>query len=185
MKQSALALILALAICVTVPALARHYVPERSDFTFKTQVFQSCDEDDDQWCHADSILVYITDGIGRSVVRNVWAEPLDTANWNGFGEILEEDINFDGYPDLQVCNGPVNMFGNFTYTAFLWDQESHSFVEIEGYDEINSPEVYSAEKRIVGVWRLDNDVEISTYEWRDGKLVLVNSEQMKYDELAE
>ena len=185
MKHPALTLVWALAVCTVLSSFGSRYEPQRADFTFRTEVMQSCDEDDDEWCHTDSILLYITDGRGNTEVRTVWAEPLDTAAWNGFGNILEEDINFDGYPDLQVCNGPVNMFGNFTYTAFLWDQESHSFVEIEGYDEINSPEVYAAEKQIVGIWRLDNDVEITTYEWRDGKLVLVNSEQLKYDELAE
>lgn len=176
-------------ICLLLSAMVAiaqtGYVPDRGDYTFRTEVLQSCDEDDDQWCHADSILVYITDAQGGTQVRTVWAQPLDTAMWNGFGSILEEDINFDGYPDLQVCNGPVNAFGNFTYTAFLWNQASHGFVEVEGYDEIFAPEVYPAEKRIVGMWRLDDDVEISTYEWRDGKLELVASEQLKYNELAE
>ena len=187
MKQSVLAIMWALAISIALPAIARQHVPERSDFTFRTQVLQSCDEDDDHWCQADSILLFITDAMGQTEVRTVWAEPLDTAQWYGFGEILEKDINFDGYPDLQVCNGPVNMFGNFTYTAFLWDQKTHRFLkeEVEGYDQINSPEVYPAEKHIVGIWRLDNDVEISTYEWRNGKLELINSEHVNYNELAE
>lgn len=187
MKHTVVAILAAIIICSALPVLARDYVPERGDFTFRTQVKVSCDEDDDQWCHADSILLFITDGRGRTEVRSVWAEPLDTVNWQGFGNVLEEDINFDGYPDLMVCNGPVNMFGNFTYTAFLWDQSSHSFLkeDVKGFDEINDPEINAAEKRIVGVWRLDNDVDITTYEWRDGKLVLVKSEHVKYNELAE
>ena len=187
MKHSALLVISVMVASVALPALARHYVPERNDFTFRTEVIQSCDEDDDQWCHADSILLFITDGMGRTEMRTVWAETLDTTQWNGIGDILEEDINFDGYPDLLVCNGPVNMFGNFTYTAFLWDQESHGFLkeEVEGFDEINAPIIHPDEKHIVGVWRLDNDVDISTYEWRDGELVLINSEHLNYNELTE
>ena len=187
MKHSALVVLLVIVACITLPAVARQYVPERGDFTFKSQVFQSCDEDEDHFCHADSILVYITDGMGRTEVRSVWAEPLDTADWRGFGDILEEDINFDGYPDLMVCNGPVNTFGNFTYTAFLWDQSSHSFLkdDVKGFDEIYDPIIHPGEKHIVGVWRLDNDVDISTYEWRDGELVLINSEHLNYNELTE
>ena len=177
----------ALAMVVMTAVAQTRYVPERSDYTFRTEVHMVCDENDEQDCIADSIYVHITDGAGRTEVRTVWAEPLDTINWQGFGNILEEDINFDGYPDLLVCNGPVNMFGNFTYTAFLWDQPSHCFLkgEVEGFDEINDPEIYPAEKRIAGIWRLDNDLDISTYEWCDGKLVLVNSEHLKYSDLAE
>lgn len=185
MKHSALTLVLALALCTVLSSFGSRYEPQRTDFTFRTEVMQSCDEDEDDWCHADSILLYLTDGRGNTEVRTVWAETLDTASWHGIGDIMEEDINFDGYPDLQVCNGPVNSFGNFTYTAFLWNQSEHRFVEVEGFDEINSPEIYAAEQQIVGVWRLDNDVDISTYEWRDGKLVLVNSEHYNYNELVE
>ena len=124
---------------------------------------------------------------GRTEVRSVWAEPLDTVNWQGFGNVLEEDINFDGYPDLMVCNGPVNTFGNFTYTAFLWDQSSHSFLkdDVKGFDEIYDPIIRPDEKHIMGVWRLDNDVDISTYEWRDGELVQINFEHLNYNELVE
>lgn len=179
-----------LLVLLMLPCVAlTDYVPQRDEFTFSTTVMASVNEEEFPGeCMADSILLYITDGRGNTEVRTVWAEPLDTLTWQGFGTILEEDINFDGYADLMVCNGPVNMFGNFTYTAFLWDQSAHAFskTEVEGFDRIFDPEIYAAEKQIVGVWRLDDDLDINTYKWdASGKLVLVKSEHHDYSEMAE
>jgi hypothetical protein len=35
------------------------------------------------------------------------------------GTIEEEDWNFDGIPDLQVCRGTANGYGNLTYDVWI------------------------------------------------------------------
>ncbi len=160
-----------------------NYVPQRSDYSFTTRVTQTCDDDDPEWCHADSIITYLTDARQHTDTLLTWPQSLDTTIWQGIGDILEIDINFDDIPDLLVCEGPTNSFGNWTYDAFVWDQSTHQFVRVPGFNEIFSPEPDPAKRQINGTWRLDNDLEFSTYEWQDGHLILVNSEQAKYDEM--
>ncbi len=164
------------------------YVPERADYTFRTETEVKCDDDEPDYCVADSIIIWLTDARQHTTVMKTWAWSLDTAYWQGIGDILEEDINFDGYPDLMVCNGPVNVFGNHTYSAWLWNQSTHSFVLVPNFDEICAPYFVKTDegrRRVVGVYRLDNDVEITTYEWLGDKLERISQETCTYDELAE
>ena len=170
-------LLISLLLLVGLAATAKKYVPERGDYTFKTRV---CTTDDEGSTIADSIITYLTDKTGRIDTLVSWAIPLDIEYWTGFGEILEEDINFDGIPDLQICLGPFNSFGNFTYDGLLWDQDAHKFVRVENYSEIFDPQVSLFEKRIIGLFRLDNDLTISEYEWHDGKLVLIDERDDKW-----
>ena len=90
------------------------YVPQRSDYSFRSDVRTVNEDGDVRW---DTIIVYLTDAKGHTQELYSQALPLDTLYWNkgSIGEILEDDWNFDGIPDLQVCTGPMNGFGNYTY----------------------------------------------------------------------
>lgn len=170
-------LLMSLLVLVGLAATAKKYVPERGDYTFKTRL---CTKQWDEYTLADSIITYLTDKTGRIDTLVSWAIPLDIEYWTGFGEILEEDINFDGIPDLQICLGPFNGFGNFTYDGLVWDQDAHKFVRVENYSEIFDPQLSLQENRIIGLFRLDSDLTISVYEWRDGKLVLIEERDEKW-----
>lgn len=158
--------------------------PQRAGYSFRTEVRAIQEDGDVRW---DSIIVYLTDAKGHTQELYSQAQPLDTTNWEkgSIGEILEEDWNFDGIPDLQVCTGPMNGFGNFTYDVWLWDDKTHQFKELNDDCEIYSPEIDSENKCIVSIWRLDDDVEIVRYKWKDGKLVETEREQMSYSDLVE
>ena len=91
---------------------------------------------------------------------------------------MEDDWNFDGIPDLQVCTGPMNGFGNYTYDVWLWNDKAHKFEKLKHGCEIYSPSIDSDNQCIVSVWRLDDEVEIIRYKWKDGKLV--ESERERY-----
>lgn len=160
------------------------YVPQRTDYSFRSEVRTIEEDDEVRW---DTIIVYLTDAKGHTQELYSQALPLDTINWNkgSIGEILEEDWNFDGIPDLQVCTGPMNMFGNYTYDVWLWDNKSHKFEELKHDCEIYSPHVDSSNKCIVSTWHLDDDVEIVRYKWKDGKLVETEREQMSYSDMTE
>ena len=161
-----------------------NYVPQRCDYTFRSEVCTITDDDEVRW---DTIVVYLTDAKGNTEMLYSQAMPLDTADWNKgqIGEITEEDWNFDSIPDLQVCMGPMNGFGNFTYDVWLWDNQAHKFVPLENGGEIFDPYVDSDNKCIVSSWRLDDEVEIVRYRWQDGKLVEYEREEMSYDDLTE
>ena len=160
------------------------YIPQRADYTFRSEVRTVNEDDEVRW---DTIVVYLTDARGQTTNLYTQALPLDTVSWNkgSIGDITEEDWNFDGIPDLQVCTGPMNGFGNYTYDVWLWDDQAHRFTPLDDVSGIFDPYVDSDKKCIVSTWRLDDEVEIVTYKWKDGKLVESDREEMSYHDLTE
>ena len=160
------------------------YVPQRSDYSFRSDVRTVNEDGEVYW---DTIIVYLTDAKGHTQELHTQALPLDTLHWNrtSIGEILEDDWNFDGIPDLQVGTGPMNGFGNYTYDVWLWNDKAHEFEELKCDGEVYSPSIDSENKCIVSFWRLDGDVEIIRYKWKDGKLVESEREQMSASNLAD
>ena len=160
------------------------YVPQRSDYSIRSDVRTVTEDGEVYW---DSIIVCLTDAKGHRQELYSQALPLDTLHWerSSVGEILEDDWNFDGIPDLQVGTGPMNEFGNYTYDVWLWNEESHKFEKLKCDGKIYSPSIDPDNKCIVSVWRLDDDVEIIRYKWKDGKLVESEREQMSASDLAD
>lgn len=151
---------------------------ERADYTFYTKVI--ADENNT----AEKIIVTMKNNMfDMSFDSEVEPVPLDTTFWTGFGNIREDDINFDGYPDLMVCLGPFNSYGNFTYAAWLWDQDMHDFVPVEGFDELFDPEFYEISKTISSRFRMDDHEDDAVYKWNGQKLELVSSDTTVYSEL--
>ena len=183
MKRLSLAIMFA---CCTLGMAAqdKDYVPQRSDYSFRTEVRAINDDGDVRW---DTIVVYLTDAKGHTQELYTQAPPLDTLQWNRscFGEIVEDDWNFDGIPDLQVGTGPMNGFGNDTYEVWLWNDQTHQFEALKQNCEIYSPSIDTDNKCIVSVWRLDDEIEIIKYKWKDGKLVESEREQMSASSLAD
>lgn len=160
------------------------YIPRRSEYTFRSEVRTINEDDEVRW---DTIVVYLTDARGQTTTLYTQALPLDTLDWNkgDIGEITEDDWNFDGFPDLQVCTGPMNGFGNYTYDVWLWDDQAHRFTPLDDVSGIFDPYVDADKKCIVSTWRLDDEVEIVTYKWKDGKLVESDREEMSYSDLVD
>jgi len=166
---------------------ADRYVPQRGDFTFKTRV---CVIDDGEgMIRYDTIVTYLTDAHGHTDTLISWAQPYDTGFWekNAYGQILEEDFNFDGFPDLQIGLGPFNLYGNFTYDVFFWNESQHKFVRNKSFDkaEMFSPEAYELDKIIMSVWRLGNEMEVAKFRWEGDSLVEFYRESFRYGEDAD
>ncbi|MBR5727281.1 MAG: hypothetical protein IKX39_01425 [Muribaculaceae bacterium] len=170
MKRILTATAILLLAMISVGCRAQ-YVPQRGDYTFKTQVFTTTDEEGSTI--ADSILTTVTDKMGKSFTLVSYTEPLDPDFWQGFGGIREDDINFDGTPDLMICLGPTNSFGGFTYDGYIWDTATHKFVRVEHFDEILDPQFFPEKNQILGTFRIDSHYWFSLYEWQNGKLVLI------------
>lgn len=88
------------------------------------------------------------------------------------GDKEEEDINFDGIPDLQVFLCYMDATGhNAIYDGFVWDTATHTFQRVEEYSGIISPGVNRDEKCIVGRnISFEETADTQIYEWRDGEL---------------
>jgi hypothetical protein len=153
---------------------------ERSDFKFKAKVVT-----DDEGVAEKIIVKIINTASGTTKEAEVAAVNLNPDQWNGFGEIREDDINFDGYPDLLVCCGPFNAYGNFTYGAWLWDEEQHDFKAVEGFDELFDPVFNEEDKTISSAFRMDDHEDDAVYKWKGDKLEMVSSETFVYDEEEE
>lgn len=177
------ALLMGLSACVTQAA----DVPQRSGYTFRTEVRTAPSEFDEGVMVYDTIAVYATDAKGRTQVLYTVAQPLEVEGWSkeAFGYVTEDDWNFDGIPDLQVCCGPSNAQGNSTFECWLWNEAAHKFVLLEQPVCIYEPSLDSANKLIVSVFRLDGEVEIVRYKWQGGKLVEHNRESFNENELTD
>ena len=175
-KKILIAFAMLIVMATTSLGQTRNYVPERDDYTFKTRVCATAD-DEGQCFIADSVVTTVTDKMGHSFTLVSTTQPLDTFYWTGFGEIREDDINFDGTYDLMICLGPTNSFGGFTYDGYVWDNAEHKFVRVEKFDEILDPEFFPDKNQILGTFRIDNHYWYSLYEWQNGKLVLIEETQ--------
>ena len=108
-----------------------------------------------------------------------------------FGRIEEEDINFDGTPDVQVCTGLFSTYGNPVYEGFVWDKENGTFVNVPEYGGIINPYINESEQSIVSMfmeWVYGHkEYTCEKYEWKEGKLVKTdewtdNEEEYEEDE---
>ena len=104
---------------------------------------------------------------------------LDFCDFRDLGEIHEDDINFDGIPDVQIWLGPQNWWGNVLYEGFIWDKEKGRFDWVEKYHEVFSPEIHQDSMFILGEDYFSFEgvysSTITKYEWIDGKLTETDS----------
>lgn len=96
--------------------------------------------------------------------------------WNKEGDLILEDLNFDGLPDLRLleATGVVNS----VYLCWLWDPHFQKFrfsFSLWGYDVKMDPE----QKRIITIGR-DAQTHITNYYQYDekGTLWLVDTESV-------
>ena len=85
------------------------------------------------------------------------------------GSVSESDINFDGYPDVDIYLGYQGGFANNTrHEGLLWNQRHHTFVEAKGYGEIGEPMLVPEKKYIQTVLSAGPEHRVTTYyRWQD------------------
>ena len=171
--------LLLLASCGENPA--KKPVPQREGIQWGEIHFKPMDE---YSYSEEATLLYTTaDGMVDSVdfFLSYPTEPDEFSELGG-GRIEEEDINFDGIPDLQICLGRWDGYWNLTYEGFVWDKEKGVFVLVPNYSDIFNPDIFSFSDEIVGQYR----------EWMDGaqyrtgeRYKWVNGELVKTEEWTE
>lgn len=93
--------------------------------------------------------------------------------FNG-GWIKEDDINFDGIPDLQISLGSLNGIGAFTYEGYVWNPSARQFNWVEDFRQIINPEVSPGDKVVIGHELIENIMSLSEWRWEGRGLVLTD-----------
>ena len=104
------------------------------------------------------------------------------------GEISEDDINFDGTPDLMVCLGnfAIGFEPDYLYSTFVWNASVGRFERIKELDEAFNLRIDKENKNIISEYKTAaGDHVTETYKWKDGKIVLTNTESFNPDEEEE
>ncbi len=149
-------------------------VDARKSITYKV-TFRKDDHD-----QVDAVILDIKGG----------AEPqqfVSEFNWAKFedfvgsaGEVSEEDVNFDGIPDLIVELGNFGVTSPLLFSdAFVWVPEKQGFECVEGFSSIANPTIEAKRKRVISRARsISGDVESEeVYGWKDGKLQMLSSSE--------
>lgn len=152
----------------------RGYI-ERSDYSFTTSLVKN----EKGLVSAVNVEGLIYNGTKShfqcrcELIQEYEASDLADVNWIG-----EEDINFDGIPDLMIYIG-TNAVGRVSefFDAYVWDDEKHCFEQVVGFTEIANPQVDAEFKRITSTYRSDaNEFTICTYQFNGNKLVRIREE---------
>ena len=141
--------------------------PDRNEYTFKTDLHI-----DESFDLVDSIAVV---GWARgkqtdfAYGHELWVEQYKTRK----DFLREDDINFDGTPDLLVYRGYVGFGGQGgdVWEAFLWKPDERKFVQVDDFDGIPDPQLDAEAKTISTTYRADYEyVDSYTFKWDGDKL---------------
>ena len=157
-----------LVAVVSLSAQEEEYRPyERKDVTFRHIKVKNA--------QGEVSHVKVSAYAGRQLIKEqtfelVPAIPEEMAE--SIGNVSEEDINFDGYPDADIYLGYMGGFANNTqHEAWLWDQEHCRFIEALGYGGIGEPTLDSEKKCIFTVLSSGPDHRVTSYyRWQGNRL---------------
>ena len=168
-----------LCLCFITGAKAQNSKQyERKDFSFKI----TKEKNADNYVNKVNLSTYVGSQLINKYTYEVLS-PLPEDMSEQIGHISEDDINFDGYPDISIYLGNIGGGANNTQNeALLWNQAQHGFVKPEGYDEIGEPQLDSKTKTIFTVTNSYVDVTKTYYRWEGNKLVEYLSETAKIED---
>ena len=165
-----------LLIAVTVQAQPKY---ERKDFSFKTTKVKNADGDISE--------VKLGTYAGGKLVKEYTYElsvPISEDLAEHVGTVSEEDLNFDGYPDVDIYLGYYGGFSNNTeHDGLLWNQQQHCFVQAEGYHGIGEPQPDPERKCIYTVLSNGPDKRVTSYyRWVGNELQLYLENTWRMDD---
>ena len=103
------------------------------------------------------------------------ADRADELQW-----IREEDVNFDGIPDIMVFIG-MTVRTQDMYKVFVWNPATRQYYYVEAFESITDPNFDEKKKTIDCVIRDVNTLYFETYKWKNGKLTQISSKKEKLE----
>ncbi len=169
MRKIILAVSLLMALCVNAQGARSH---ERSEFSFQSSKVTNADGD----VEFVKFGVYAGGELQKEYVYEL-VPPIDANMAETIGHFYEPDLNFDGYPDVDIYLGYMGGYANNTYhEALLWDQSQHCFVQAEDYNGIGEPMAVPEQKYIYTVSSDGPDHRVSSfYRWKGHELELIRT----------
>ena len=127
-------------------------------------------------------LEYLPGDDGKAMYLNVWADatcehvrigdslllcmPMASDLWLKDNEVSQNDINFDGCPDLQVYIGTER--GEPRYHAWVWNRFNQSFYHVKDYCNIAEPEIDKERQLITSTYiTMSGEIVTEVYHWID------------------
>ena len=148
--------------------------PKREAYSFKVRY-----EKDENGLYDVIVDCFANGEKVAPAIREYMNYTLDGENLDQFGFVTEEDINFDGIPDLIVNTGMTTHAQN-TQVAFVWNPVTLQFYRVEGFENIVEPTFDKEKKEISTAIRDGYEyVYYETYKWKNGVLKQVSSKREK------
>ena len=150
-------------------------LPDRSAYTFH----HSFTKDDNGWLQQIKVEVWANNKPAEWVIENDLSGAFDAYQEANLQWVTEDDINFDGIPDLMIFTG-LGGRGNTQslHDAWVWNPDTRDFYKVEEFDMIQEPEIDSSKKEIISHIRDVNALYLETYKWKNGKLVKVKTKKL-------
>lgn len=169
-----------LCLCVSKNIQAQNASQyERKDFSFKI----TKEKNAEGYVNIVNLSTYVGSQLIDKYTYKV-PSPLPENLSDAIGVISEEDINFDGYPDIDINLGyrGGGSANNIEHEGLLWNQEKHGFAKAEGYNEIGEPQLDSKNKVIFTVINSYADVTQTYYRWEGNTLAEYLSHTSKIED---
>lgn len=150
--------------------------PGRIDWQIKERVYSS-EGTDSEWL--DKIEVdFLKRGKKMFTVKEdlsgAISKDLLQSEW---GWVTNEDINFDGFPDVLIYVG-MQPNGNTLNKAYVWNPYTRQFYPVPEFDEIQEVDFDKKTKTITSRARDYQKMYIDTFKWKNGKLKRVSSKTL-------
>ena len=162
-----IAIMMMLVTVVSLSAQEEYRPYERKDVTFQNVKVMNA--------QGEVSHVKVSAYAGRQLIKEQTFElepamPAEMAE--SIGNVSEEDINFDGYPDADFYLGYMGGFANNTqHEAWLWDQEHCRFIEAVGYGGIGEPMLDTEKKYIFTVLSSGPEHRVTSFDrWQGNRL---------------
>jgi hypothetical protein len=135
--------------------------------------------------NADNSLgnIDVTEGTSAAVIQTIEnsTDPGDIAPATSQDVLVPVDANFDGYKDLRILN-ECGATGNCSYDFYLYDPATNRFVENSFLSNLSTPTFDEAKKQVTTDQNSSAaDWESDTYQYENGKYVLVKEEISVWD----
>ena len=150
-------------------------LPDRSAYTFH----HSFTKDNDGWLQQIKVEVWADGKPAEWVIESDLSGAFDAYQEANLQWVTEEDINFDGIPDLMVFTGLGGRgVTQSLYDVWVWNPDTRDFYKVEEFDMIQEPDIDSSKKEIISRSRDVDAFYLETYKWKNGKLVKVKTKKL-------